>query len=197
MRSVILHRINGKITEESNEENAGADFLAIVFLHRLNGGRWVRARDYLRNSSGEQESRYDVSRVTLRYSRAVGLGHVFSFTFYLIILLILFFIFLRLVSFRCEPFLFLSLSFSLAFCIKTESFKYLVLISEINLFMFIVQKCNTIQYRSHFCSSRCNIKIVKMYTRIVVRLETNRRFAQKENYLSVHNNFVLPRYIPD
>lgn len=90
MRSVILHRINGKITEKSNEENAGADFLATVFLHRLNGGRRVRARalDYLRNSSGEQESRYDVSRVTLRYSYAVGFGHVFSFAFYLITLLI-------------------------------------------------------------------------------------------------------------
>jgi len=44
LRSVILHRINGKITEEGNEENAGADFLAIVFLHHLNGGR--RAREH-------------------------------------------------------------------------------------------------------------------------------------------------------
>jgi len=56
LRSVILHRINGKITEESNEENAGADFLAIVFLHRLNGGRWAREREIICETAPESRN---------------------------------------------------------------------------------------------------------------------------------------------
>lgn len=47
-RSVILHRINGQITGGGGggvvmERNTVADFLAIVFLRRFNGGRRRRA----------------------------------------------------------------------------------------------------------------------------------------------------------
>lgn len=75
---IASFRVNGKITRTNNEENAGADFLPRSFFsvdlmekgERESERTCVQARDYLRNSPGEQESRYGVSRATLRYSRA-------------------------------------------------------------------------------------------------------------------------------
>lgn len=65
------------------------------------------------------------------------------------------------------------LSFSLY--IKTEYFKCLMSIDEINLFVLIMQKCITIQYCLYprFCSCRCK-NYRNVYTRIFVWLETNR-----------------------